>query len=38
MPGEETADAVTVEFFSSRTWKPDEVTVSLPGSSSTNPA
>lgn len=23
MPGEETADAVTVEFFSSRTWKPD---------------
>ncbi len=37
MPGEETADAVTVEFFSSRTWKPDEVTVSLPGSSSTNP-
>ncbi len=38
MPGEETADAVTVEFFSSRTWKPDEVTVSLPGSSGTNPA
>ena len=38
MPGEETADAVTVEYFSSRTWKPDEVTVSLPGSSSTNPA
>lgn len=38
MPGEETADAVTVEFFSSRNWKPDEVTVSLPGSSSTNPA
>jgi len=38
MPGEETADAVTVEFFSSRTWKPDEVTVSLPGSSSINPA
>lgn len=29
---------MTVEFFSSRTWKPDEVTVSLPGSSSTNPA
>ncbi|MCG9033193.1 phage tail protein [Laribacter hongkongensis] len=23
--------------FSSRTWKPDEVTVSLPGSSSANP-
>lgn len=38
MPGEETADAVTVEFFSSRTWKPDEVTVSLPGSGSANPA
>lgn len=38
MPGEETADAVTVEFFSSRTWKPDEVTVSLPGSNSANPA
>ena len=38
MPGEETADAVTVEFFSSRTWKPDAVTVSLPGSSITNPA
>lgn len=38
MPGEETADAVTVEFFSSRTWKSDGVTVSLLGSSSTNPA
>ena len=38
MPGEETADAVTVEFFSSRTWKPDEVTVSLPSLSSANPA
>ena len=38
MPGEETADAVTVEFFSSRTWKPDEVTVSLADSNSSNPA
>lgn len=38
MPGEETADAVTVEFFSSRTWKPDEVTVSLADSNSINPA
>jgi len=38
MPGEETADAVTVEFFSSRTWKPDEVTVSVTGSSTDNPA
>lgn len=38
MPGDETADSVTVEFFSSRTWKPDEVTVGLPGSQSLNPA
>ena len=38
MPGEETADAVTVEYFSSRTWKPDEVTVSVIGSSTDNPA
>jgi hypothetical protein len=38
MPGEETADAVTVEFFNPTTWKPDEVTVSLPGSTETNPA
>lgn len=38
MPGEETADAVTVEFFSPKTWKPAEVTVSLPGSTQTNPA
>ena len=32
MPGEETADAVTVEYFSARTWRPDEVTAKLPGS------
>jgi hypothetical protein len=38
MPGEETADAVTVEYFSSRTWKPDEVTVAVTGSSTDNPA
>jgi len=38
MPGEETADAVTVEFFSPKTWKPAEVTVSLPGSLEDNPA
>ncbi len=38
MPGEETADAVTVSFFSSSTWKPDEITAVLPGSSSGNEA
>ena len=38
MPGEETADAVTVSFFSSSTWKPDEITAALPGSGSGNEA
>jgi hypothetical protein len=38
MPGEDTADAVTVEYFNPRTWKPDEVTVTLPGSTSDKPA
>ena len=38
MPGEETADAVTVTFFNSRTWKPDEVTSSLAGSAAEQPA
>jgi len=38
MPGEETADAVTVEFFNPKTWKPAEVTVSLPGSVEANQA
>ncbi|MBB57569.1 MAG: phage tail protein [Rhodospirillaceae bacterium] len=38
MPGEETADAVTVSFFSSRTWKPDEVTSSLPDGAAEQPA
>ena len=32
MPGEDTADAVTVTYFSERTWAPDEVTAALPGS------
>ncbi|MBI1326998.1 MAG: phage tail protein [Alphaproteobacteria bacterium] len=38
MPGEDTADSVTVEFFNEKTWKPDEVTVSLPDSSVEQPA
>ena len=38
MPGEETADAVTVTFFNSRTWKPDEVTAALPDSAASRPA
>jgi hypothetical protein len=38
MPGEETADAVTVEYFSSRTWRPDEVTAKLPDSAEEKPA
>ncbi len=38
MPGEDTADAVTVEFFNARTWKPDEVTASLPDSAAEKPA
>lgn len=38
MPGEDTADAVTVEYFSSRTWKPAEVTVNLPDSAQAKPA
>ncbi|CAA7620626.1 host specificity factor TipJ family phage tail protein [Magnetospirillum sp. SS-4] len=38
MPGEDTADAVTVEYFSSRTWKPDETTAKLEDSSGDNPA
>lgn len=38
MPGEETADSVTVEFFNQVTWKPDEVTATLPGSTTANPA
>jgi predicted phage tail protein len=38
MPGDDTADAVTVEYFSSRTWKPDEVTTKLADSRGDNPA
>ena len=38
MPGEDTADAVTVEYFSARTWKPDEETVALPDSAAEQPA
>ena len=30
MPGEDTADAVTVTYISDRTWAPDEITASLP--------
>ena len=32
MPGEDTADAVTVTYFSERTWAPDEVVSALPDS------
>lgn len=38
MPGEDTADAVTVEYFSAHSWKPDEVTVKLPDSAEEKPA
>lgn len=38
MPGEETADAVTVEFFSAVTWRPDEVTAKLADSAEEKPA
>ncbi len=38
MPGEETADSVTVTFFNARTWKPDEVTSALPDSAIEKPA
>lgn len=38
MPGEDTADAVTVEYFNGITWKNSETTVSLPGSSEDQPA
>lgn len=37
MPTEETADAVTVQYFDAATWKPAEVTAALAGSSSANP-
>ena len=34
MPGEDTADSVTVTYFSERTWTPHEVVASLPDSTS----
>ena len=38
MPGDATADAVTVEYFNPKSWKPDEVTVGLAGSTLAKPA
>lgn len=38
MPSEDTADSVTIEYFSSKTWKSNEVTGSLAESSSDKPA
>ncbi|MBF0453619.1 MAG: phage tail protein [Magnetococcales bacterium] len=38
MPGDDTADAVTVTYFSDKTWKPDEITASLPDSVEEKPA
>lgn len=38
MPGEDTADAVTVQFLNNKTWKQDEVTSALPESSVEQPA
>ena len=38
MPGDATADAVTVEYFNPKSWKPDEVTVALAGSALSKPA
>ena len=38
MPGDDTADSVKVEFFNQKTWKPDEVTASLPESAGEQPA
>jgi hypothetical protein len=38
MPSDDTADAVTVSYFSARTWKPDEVTAKLADSAAENPA
>ena len=32
MPGEDTADAVAVTYFSERTWRPDEIVAALPDS------
>lgn len=38
MPGEDTADAVTVDFFSAATWKPDDVTGAVADSIADRPA
>lgn len=38
MPGDATADAITIEYFNPKTWKPDELTVSLAGSLANKPA
>ena len=38
MPGDDTADSVTVEFFNQKTWKPDEVAATLPESAGEQPA
>ena len=38
MPGDDTADSVTVEFFNQKTWKLDEVTANLPESVGEQPA
>ena len=38
MPGEDTADAVTVTYISDQSWTPDEVTASLPDGAADAPA
>lgn len=38
MPGEETADTVVMGYLNPKTWKPDEVTVNLPGADGTRQA
>ena len=38
MPGDATADAVTIEYVNPKSWKPDEFTVSLSGSQAAKPA
>ena len=38
MPSDDTADSVTIEYFSNKTWKPDEITSTLPNSTTEQPA
>ena len=38
LPSDDTADAVTVEYFNERTWKPAEVTAKMSDSSADKPA